>query len=62
LRSRVRSLLHFDRPDGGWGEVVPESRLTVLPIPGDHGSVLYPRWRKDVASAIQQALEQGDRY
>ena len=29
---------------------------------GDHGSVLYPQWREDVASAIQQALEQGDRY
>ena len=45
LRSRVRSLIHFHRPDGGWGELVPASRLTVLPIPGDHGSVLYPLWR-----------------
>ena len=62
LRSRVRSLIHFHRPDGGWGELVPAPNLTVLPIPGDHGSVLYPRWRADVASAIQQALEQGDRY
>jgi thioesterase domain-containing protein len=62
LRSRVRSLIHFHRPDGGWGELVPALRLTVLPIPGDHGSLLYPRWREDVASAIQQALEQGDRY
>src|SRR6185436_3012212 len=49
LRSRVRSLIHSHRPDGGWGEHVPASRLTVLPIPGDHGSVLYPRWRADVA-------------
>jgi hypothetical protein len=24
--------------------------------------VLYPQWRDDVASVIQQALEQGDRY
>ncbi len=62
LRSRVRSLIHSHRPDGGWGELVPAPRLTVLPIPGDHGSVLYPRWRGDVASAIQRALEQGDRY
>jgi hypothetical protein len=62
LRSRVRSLIHFHRPDGGWGELVPAPRLTVLPIPGDHGSVLYPQWRDDVASVIQQALEQGDRY
>ena len=49
LRSRVRSLIHSHRPDGGWGELVPAPRLTVLPIPGDHGSVLYPRWRADVA-------------
>ena len=62
LRSRVRSLIHFHRPDGGWGELVPAPCLTVLPIPGDHGSVLHPRCRADVASAIQQALEQGDRY
>jgi amino acid adenylation domain-containing protein len=62
LRSRVRSLIHFDRPDGGWGDLVPASRLTVLPIPGDHGSLLYPQWRKAVASVIRQALDQGDRY
>jgi amino acid adenylation domain-containing protein len=62
LRCRVRSLIHFDRPDGGWGELVPAQGLTVLPIPGDHGSLLYPQWRKDVSSAIQQALEQGHRY
>jgi thioesterase domain-containing protein len=62
LRSRVRSLIHFHRPDGGWGELVPAPRLTVLPIPGDHGSVLHPRGRADVVSAILQALEQGDRY
>jgi amino acid adenylation domain-containing protein len=61
LRSRVRSLIHFHRADGGWGELVPAPRLTVLPIPGDHGSTLHMRWRKDVASAIQQGLEQGDR-
>ena len=62
LRSHVRSLIHLDRPDGGWGEHVPAPCLTVLPIPGDHGSALYPRWRAEVVSAIQQALEQGDRY
>jgi amino acid adenylation domain-containing protein len=62
LRSRVRSLIHFDRPDGGWGELVQAGRLTILPIPGDHGSVLDRRWRADVASSIRQALEQGDRY
>jgi amino acid adenylation domain-containing protein len=62
LRSRVRSLIHSDRPDGGWGELVPAPRLTVLPIPGDHGSLLYPRWRGDVASAIQRALAQSDAY
>ena len=62
LRSRIRSVIHFDRPDGGWGEYVPASCLTVLPIPGDHGSALGPRWRAEVVSAIQQALEQGDRY
>lgn len=62
LRSRVRSLIHSHRPDGGWGELVPAPRLTVLPIPGDHGSLLYSRWRNDVAAAIQQALEQGDPY
>ncbi|MFI5179480.1 MAG: amino acid adenylation domain-containing protein [Vicinamibacterales bacterium] len=62
LRSRVRSLIHSHRPDGGWGELVPAPRLTVLPIPGDHGSLLYPRWRQDVAAAIQQALQQADRY
>jgi hypothetical protein len=44
------------------GELVPARRLAVLPIPGDHGSVLDQRWRPDVASAIQQALEQADRY
>lgn len=58
LRSRVRSLIHFHRADGGWGELVPAPRLTVLPIPGDHGSVLHARWREDVASAIHQGLEQ----
>jgi thioesterase domain-containing protein len=62
LRSRVRSLIHSDRPDGGWGELVPGPRLTVLPIPGDHGSLLYPRWREDVASAIHKALAQADAY
>jgi thioesterase domain-containing protein len=62
LRSAVRSLIHFHRPDGDWGKLVPSTSLTVFPIPGDHGSVLYPLWRSDVASAIQQALEQGDRY
>jgi hypothetical protein len=61
LRSRVRSLIHSHRPDGGWGEIVPAARLTVVPIPGDHGSVLYPQWREDVASAIREALEQVDR-
>jgi amino acid adenylation domain-containing protein len=60
LRSRVRSLIHFYRPDGGWGTLVPSSRLTVFPIPGDHGSVLHARWRGDVASTIQKALEQVD--
>lgn len=60
LRSRVRSLIHFYRADGGWGELVPSPRLTVLPIPGDHGSVLHAQWREDVASAIQQGLEQAD--
>ncbi|HEY7474009.1 MAG TPA: amino acid adenylation domain-containing protein [Vicinamibacterales bacterium] len=59
LRSRVRSLIHSHRPDGGWGEIVP--RLAIVPIPGDHGSVLYPQWREDVASAIREALEQVDR-
>ena len=62
LHSGVRSLFHSHRPDGGWGEHVPAPNLTVLPIPGDHGSVLDPRWRANVASAIQHALEQGDRY
>jgi thioesterase domain-containing protein len=62
LRSRVRSLIHSYRPDGGWGEHVPAPKLTVMPIPGDHGSVLYPRWRAEVGSAIQRALDQGDRY
>ena len=62
LRSRVRSLIHSDRPDGGWGEFVPAPRLTVLAIPGDHGSLLYPRWRTAVASTIQQALAQADAY
>jgi len=62
LRSRVRPLIHSHRPDGGWGEHVPAPSLTVLPIPGDHGSVLYPQWRADVASTIQSALEKGDRY
>ena len=62
LRSRVRPLIHHDRPDGGWGEHVPARCLTILPIPGDHGSVLFPRWRADVVSAIHEALEQGDRY
>jgi amino acid adenylation domain-containing protein len=61
LRSRVRSLVHFHRPEGGWGQLVPTSRLTVLPIPGDHGSVLHPLWSKDVAATIQQALAQIDR-
>jgi hypothetical protein len=40
---------------------VPAPRLTVLPIPGDHGSVLHARWREDVAAAIRQGLEQADR-
>jgi hypothetical protein len=40
---------------------VPTSRLTVLPIPGDHGSVLHPLWSKDVAATIQEALAQIDR-
>jgi hypothetical protein len=33
-----------------------------LSIPGDHGSAVYPRWRADVVSAIQQALKLGDGY
>jgi len=60
LRSSVRSLVHHHRPDGGWGELVPAPRLAVATIPGDHGSVLDPRWRAEVASAIQQALEKAD--
>ena len=61
LRSRVRSLVHLHRPDGNWGELVPAPCLTVVAIPGDHGSVLDPRWRPDVSSTIRQVLEQGDR-
>src|SRR4030095_10468636 len=60
LHSRVRSLIHLDRPDGGWGQLVPAPQLTILPIPGDHGSVLAPRFRNDVALTIQQALAHGD--
>jgi hypothetical protein len=60
LRSRVRSLVHFYRPDGGWGKLVPAPRLIVFPIPGDHGSVLHARWRKDVAAAIQKTLAEVD--
>jgi thioesterase domain-containing protein len=53
---------HFHRPDGGWGELVPAPHLSVLPIPGDHGSALFERRRADVAAVIQQALQQADGY
>ena len=57
LRSRVRSLIHSDRPDGGWGALVPAPLLTVLPIPGDHGSALHERWRSSLRSTLEYALD-----
>jgi thioesterase domain-containing protein len=61
LRSRVRSLVHFHRPDGGWGELVPPAQLTVVPIPGDHGSALFAHRREDVAFQGMDAHEQRER-
>jgi hypothetical protein len=56
LRCMIRSLTRPGRPDGGWSMLVPEDRLQIVPIPGEHGSALHPKRRTAVARAIDQCL------
>lgn len=56
LRSRVRSVIHRHRPDGGWGQYVPAGSLHTYTIPGDHGGALHVRWRPVFLSVLREAL------
>jgi thioesterase domain-containing protein len=60
MSSQVRPLVHRWRPGGGWRAFVRPDRLLCITLPGDHGSVLHPRWQRQVAAALQQVLDGAD--
>jgi amino acid adenylation domain-containing protein len=60
MSSQVRPLVHRWRPDGGWRAFVRPDRLLCITLPGDHGSVLHPRWQRQVTAALQQVLDGAD--
>jgi amino acid adenylation domain-containing protein len=60
MSSQIRPLVHRWRPDGGWSAFVPPDRLQCITLPGDHGSVLHPRWHRQVTAALRQVLDGAD--
>jgi thioesterase domain-containing protein len=60
MSSQVRPLVHRWSPDGGWSAFVRPDRLVCVTLPGDHGSVLHPRWQRQVTAALQQVFDGAD--
>ena len=56
FRAQVRPLFHSHSPDLGWGDQI-SGKLEIIPLPGDHHTILREPYVYDLARAFRATLD-----